>query len=118
MVTPTTFKIRFTEFDSIEDNKIQMFIDDSYLTVGSNWGVVQDLGVFYLTAHYIALALKTDVGNGGTVAQVSSKSVEGISLSYAVPQSKNASEAYFSSTIYGQKFLSHKKTITPRAFLV
>jgi len=41
------------------------------------WGQLFNVGVAFLSAHYLTLALKGNSGKSGAVNQVASKSVEG-----------------------------------------
>ena len=83
MVTPTTFKIRFPEFETTTDIRIQLFLDDSATQISeSKFGISYDLAISYLTAHYLSLSIKTDAGSSGSIGDVASKSVEGVSVSY------------------------------------
>ena len=113
MITPTTFKIRFPEYDSIDDVRIQLFLDDSALQISeSKFGTSYDLAISYLTAHYLTLSIKTDTGSSGSIGQVASKSVEGVSVSYNNATADSQSDSYYSSTSYGQRYLDIRSQIT------
>jgi hypothetical protein len=107
-VTPASFKVRFPEYVSESDDRIQLFLDDAVLTLNFvYWGVKYDLGVNYLVAHELALANKSEQAGGsgaGAGGTISSRSVDGVSISYAVRTADSAKEAYYAQTSYGFKF--------------
>jgi len=117
--TPTAFKARFPEFNSIEDTRIQIFIDDACLVINEDtWGTLYSLAVCYLSAHYLALSEDSLNGNSGSVGNVSSQGVDGTSISFNTYSPDNASQTYWLSTQYGQKFYSLIKSLGSMAFTV
>lgn len=105
-MTALEFKTRFPEFSNTSDATIDIYIQDAEIMVTEQkWGQLFNMGVTYLSAHYLSLSLKSSNGQSGAVNQVSSKSVEGVSVSYATPQG-TISESYYQSTIYGQRYLN------------
>jgi len=102
LITSTNFKIRFPEFTSTADAKINLLIDEAYLSIGSKYGKFQDTAVLYFVAHN--LVIETN-GLNAMSATVSSQSVDGVSVSYAMPTTINEINAYYGSTGYGQKYL-------------
>ena len=111
-VTVDTFKVRFPEFISIENCRIELFLADAVLGVNEAfWGDKYDLGIAYLAAHFLTLSEKGATGGKGAVGAVSSRSVDGSSVSYAVPTPGTAQENFLSATVYGQRFLAMMKTL-------
>jgi len=105
-MTAIEFKNRFPEFVNTSDVTIDIYIQDAGIMVTEQkWGQLFNVGVAFLSAHYLTLALKGNSGKSGAVNQVASKSVEGVSVSYTTPQGTTF-EDYFLSTIYGQRYLS------------
>ena len=102
MITSVDFKIRFPEFTSTADAKINLLIDEAYLSIGAKYGKFQDTAVLYFVAHN--LTIETN-GLNAMSATVSSQSVDGVSVSYAMPTTINEINAYYGSTGYGQKYL-------------
>ena len=102
MITSVDFKIRFPEFTSTADSKINLLIDEAYLSIGAKYGKFQDTAVLYFVAHN--LVIETN-GLNAMSATVSSQSVDGVSVSYAMPTTINEINAYYGSTGYGQKYL-------------
>jgi len=121
-INPTSFKIRFNEFDSVLDAYIQLFIDDAMVILNPVfWGSKYDLGLYYLTAHFLSLSNRTNIGASGSfgpVAPVASKSVDGVSISYNNPVINNMSDAIYGSTIYGQRYLALRQTLGVAACVV
>lgn len=108
-VTTATFKVRFPEFVSQDDSRIQLFLDDAETMLNfTYWGTKYDLGVNYYTAHELAksIAYISSGGSGGGSGVISGKSVDGVSVSYATSTPSNTKEAYYMSTPYGIKYWS------------
>ena len=93
-IDPASFKVRFPEYVSVDDSRIQVFIDDAVVILNTAyWGEKYDLGLYYLAAHYLALASSTEAGSFGPTAPVSSKAVDGTSISFANPTMDDQSDA-------------------------
>jgi len=107
MVTPTNIKARFPEFDSEDDSRIQVFIDDAGVILNEyHWGDKYDLGVSYYVAHSLAIANRATTSSGSDVVsgRISSKSVDGVSVSYTDDIGVGGGSVEFQKTLYGQKF--------------
>ena len=118
-IDPASFKIRFPEFDSVDDSRIQVFIDDAVLVLNeSYWSSKYDLGLYYYTAHSLALATQTEGGNIGSMGLVGSKAVDGTSISYTNPTPNDQSDAYYLSTLYGQRYIQLRDSLGVPAFVV
>lgn len=119
-VDPTTFKVRFPEFDSISDTRIQLFLDDAEIILNPTyWDTKLDLGQSYLTAHYLSLAIQSGASGGSTGASgpITARAVDGVSISYASAAPNDQSEAYYAQTIYGQRYIALRKTLGVLAFV-
>jgi hypothetical protein len=126
-ITIAAFKIRFPGFVSIDDTRIQVFLDDAQLLINKEyWGDIYELGVYYLTAHYLALALEAEsisLGTGGSKSSklggpVNSRSVDGSSVSYAVNAADGDMSKYLSQTGYGAHFLYLMRTLGVAAYVI
>ena len=122
-VTTSSFKIRFPEFVSVDDARIQLFLDDALIILNSvYWGVKYDLGVNYYVAHKLALAIKAEnaggSGSAGGGGAISGRSVDGTSVSYATATPKDGQEAYYNQTSYGREFWALMKTLPIAAFSI
>lgn len=110
-ITATEFKTRFPEFSCEPDPRVELFIADSVSMLNSvYWANKYDLGLHYLTAHYLILATESKDESQGSVGMVSGKSVDGVSVSYAVP-AVGLSDAFYASTVYGQRYLTLRKSL-------
>lgn len=119
MITPASFKIRFTEYSTTADERIQLFIDDSILILNEAfWGEKYDLGLAYLTAHFLTIADKSAAGNIGSVGQVQSKAVDGTSVSFNSGISNSQQDAFYASTSYGQRYLTLRRTLGTVAYVI
>jgi hypothetical protein len=114
MVTPADIKLRFPEFNSVDDAKIQLFIDDATATTNSKCPNY-DLMVSYLTAHLLTLATKTDSDDSSTTKPVVSESVGDVSVSYGGTAGK-ANDSFY-STAYGQRYLDLRKNCIGRPII-
>lgn len=117
--TAEAFKARFTEFNSIDDNRIQIFIDDALLVLNeTTWGKVYSMAVCYLAAHYLTLSEGSASGDDGSVAGIASQGVDGTSISFNSFSPSSASQSYYLSTQYGQRFYTLIKSLGTMAATV
>ena len=67
-----------------------------------------------LTAHYLIMDMNMANGTGGANFLMTSKSVDGVSASYGVPQKylQNPYYAYFANTSFGLKYLQYLIPLT------
>ena len=121
-VDPASFKIRFKEFACEPDAQIQVFIDDSIVILNEAfWAIKYDLGVSYLTAHFLALSKRSEAGSTTSVptsGPISSKSVDGVSVSYASYNVQDVDESFYMSTPYGQRYLQLRSNLGIAAYIV
>lgn len=109
-VTPTTFKARYTEFSTLSDATVQIYLSDAELELDEGrWGTLYDRGLAALAAHFLALAQQSaaaGTGGGGAVGPVTSKSIGDVSVSYGWSNSGSGSATsdYYNSTTYGQDY--------------
>ncbi len=106
-MTVAEFKAYFPEFNSIDDVQIERALDLSSATISEE--VLKDnyeLAYKYLTAHFVYTNSKQFLGNGASVKDLSSKSVDGVSLSYkdngVILDGLNGN---LSTSSYGQMYL-------------
>ena len=110
MITPSNFKTRFAEFNSVDDSLIQMLLDEAYILITENKYL--DTMILYYTAHNLVIQQSQSSGDSGSVATVASESVDGVSTSYANPAIDNPTVSYYMSTSYGQKYLEYKRALS------
>lgn len=112
--TPATFRARFPEFsDPAEypDPRIQLFLDDATLHIGTDenyWKGRYDIAHCYLAAHLLTVGSKTEGGaTGSDVGPIKQKSVGGVSVTKSVvDKDRSEGDLFYSSTAYGQYFLT------------
>lgn len=110
-VTPADIKELFPEFAATADARIQLFIDQSTLSVNTAvWGNKADFAIQYLTAHLLTVVNR---GGGGAAGPITSEKVGDLQRSYA---SGGAVAHELGSTGYGMEFLRLRRSlhITPR----
>jgi len=98
------FLVRFPEIsEDIVDKWLPVFENSYKAYYNAEYGVNEKDNeiILNLLAHLITVSNNNSTGEN--VAPVSSKSVGGVNVSYAVNVGDN-SDAFFSSTIYGQTF--------------
>lgn len=68
--TPATFKARFPEFTPVADARVQIFLSDAFIEIGSSWGDDQARAQEYWAAHQLSMAGEPGVssGEGGSIA--------------------------------------------------
>jgi hypothetical protein len=105
-MTIAEFKAYFTEFDSIADAQVQRALDVALLTSDETiLGDKYNVGLKYLTAHYLALNSSQFSGNSSGNKSINSKSVDGVSISYSESGSNmEAINGQLNSTSYGQVY--------------
>lgn len=117
-VTVASFKTRFPSFATVSNSTIEMLLAEAVVILSeSYWGVKYDIGVMYYTAHLLALDLNVSAGGYSSVGQVSSRSVDGVSISYNTV-SQTGTEAWFASTVFGQRFLELQRNLRIAACVV
>lgn len=105
-----SLKLRYPEFETIPEARLQLFIEDAMLQVSKKaWGKLYEQGVLALAAHLLKI---TPTGKGGgSPYPVSSKTAGSLSIGYAVPTTSNIDEALLATTVYGQRYIQLRKLI-------
>lgn len=122
MITTANFKLKFKEFTCKTDDEIQIFLDEAVeLLNEAFWDTKYDLGLYYLTAHLLALSdrmASTSTKAIATAGPISSKSVDGVSISFAVSEFQNAAAEYYRQTLYGQRYWALLRGLPVAAILL
>ena len=113
-LTPADFKARYPEFDSVDDARIQTFLDEAQLEVGEvPWGTLYEKGVFLLTAHLVVIDQRNQTSSGSGVpspGQLASRKVGDVAVSFATQTtSPDGSDEWYLSSSYGAEYLRLKK---------
>ncbi len=118
-ITAAEFKIRFPEFVGETDARVNVFIADAVLVVNeSQFGTKYDLGLYYLTAHYLYMANKSADGSTTVGGPIASRAVDGTSVSYQTVGTDNEWKNYLLTTTYGQRYLAIIRTLPVNAFTI
>lgn len=109
---PADFKIRFPEFDAVDDARIQFYLDDAQLEVGeAAWGELYEKGVMLLAAHLLQLYLERieDDESGSSISsRVTMRKVGDVQVSFARSTATDATEDWYLQTDYGSEYLRLK----------
>jgi hypothetical protein len=122
--TVADFRARFSEFDSVPDATVQIFLDDAELCVDEDrWGKFYDIGILYLAAHELQLDLKAkQVGSLGSLnvaGPISARTADKVSYTRAVNGLDiDGGQARLASTTYGLKYLELLAKVKPVGFMV
>ena len=100
------FKARFPEileatvdtYFPLNENTYQCYFGATYVGDGN----CNDEAILLLMAHLITIDSKS---GASSLKDAASKSVDGMSISYSVPQAVSQNDAFFMSTSYGQRYL-------------
>jgi len=119
-MTPAEFKIRFPEFASEIDARIQFFIDDADCAFDlCRWGCCYVVGIANYVAHNMAMANYIASGDAAgafpgsssisNAQQWTSKTVGDVSVtrgnSTGIGNGKSQQDSPFFKTLYGQEYL-------------
>lgn len=114
-MTPAEFKVRFPEFASETDQRVQLFIDDADpLFDQERWGDLYPAGVANLVAHELALA-NAQTAQGGSVASINTDDlttkVGDVQVTKDTMLLNKQAENPYLRTFYGQKYLNYRKIV-------
>jgi hypothetical protein len=112
-LVPADFKIRFPEFDAIDDLRVQFWLNDAILEVGEDaWGTLGEKGAMLLAAHFLQLDLERqgdESNSGGLVSsRVTMRKVGDVQVSFARATADDATEDWYLQTSYGSEYLRLK----------
>lgn len=104
IISAHSFKIRFPEFEAVPSSRIEFYIEEAALEVDAAWEARQTLGMLYLTAHKLMMALSR--AGSATGQQIASESFPGVlSVTYTTaPALTDAAVEDLSQTFYGVRF--------------
>ncbi len=114
-LTPADFKIRYPEFDSIPDARVQFMLDDAVLEVSeARWDTLYEKGSMLLAAHLLQLDLnrqETEDDDSSEEGNLASKSIGDVSYSFTKAASESTSDDWYLQTSYGTEYLRLKKRV-------
>lgn len=111
------FRLRFPEFETTPTPAVVFFLNDAMQELSKKrWASLYQRGLFYLTAHLIAMQNRIiENGNGGRFP-VSAENAGELSVSYVAQVAKG--DTQYELTCYGQEFLRLRKLIAIGALVV
>lgn len=115
MATVAQFKIRFPEFQSVEEARVQMFLDDCAALMGneSKWNLHYDTAHQYFAAHYLVVAEFSAMGDSGILAPVKKQEVDDVVVEHAIT-GVSPSFDELTSTSYGKRYQMYRAMAIPR----
>ena len=86
MADTASFKTRFPEYSATADARVQLFLDDVALIIGSEsrWLGYYDVVHEYYTAHFLAVANHTASGDSGLLAPTRKQEVDDVVIETAI----------------------------------
>lgn len=106
-ITAADVKNRFTAFSAVSDSVISDLITDTKCKFNiTAWGDCYKRAHSLYVAHLLALDSMRNSGDSGPKNQISSKSVDGVSVSFGGYTPTSMDEAFLASTSYGQEYLA------------
>ena len=100
------FKTKFPEFDETKVGNYFATSEDDYQcyfgAIYQGSGDCNDQSSLMLQAHLFVI---NDKAGASSLKDTASKSVDGVSVSYAAPATTSQNDAFFMSTKYGQRYM-------------
>lgn len=115
MATVAQFQTRFPEFQDVEEDRVQMFLDDTAALMGneSKWNLHYDVAHQYFAAHYLVVAQYSQMGDSGILAPVKKQEVDDVVIEHAI---SNVSPSFdeLTSTSYGKRYWMYRSMAVPK----
>ena len=110
MASVAEFQIRFPEFSDSTDERIQMFLDDVALIMGTpaRWLGYYDTAQQYYAAHFLVVSEATESGDTSVLAPLHKQEVDDV----LIESQKMSVEINFdelNGTSYGKRVLFYRK---------
>lgn len=105
--TATSIKMRYPEFEDVDDYLIEFAVEEAREVVGSNWTTGYNRAIIYLTAHYVAAGVAAVDAANDDSGEIASESIGRMSISYKTSAASNvdAVASDLSSTSYGKRYV-------------
>ena len=110
MIEVSTFKLRFPEFDDVEDARISLFIQDAVLLMETpeRWLDFYDVAQAYFVAHMLYKGITMEGGDANAMYPVERQEVDDVTVEYAVKKIDPKTEDLY-STSYGKTFVMYRR---------
>lgn len=112
MASVADFQERFPEFCGVDDDRVQMFLNDTALLMNSadKWLDFYDVAQLYYTAHFLVVAETTESGDSGILAPVKHQEVDDVVIKNAIGDVDPTFDDLY-STSYGKRFISYRRIV-------
>lgn len=110
MASVESFQNRFPEFCEVDDERVQLFLDDTALLMGTvgRWLDFYDVAQEYYTAHLLVVSIATESGDTGILAPVKKQEVDDVVIESAVGDIKPSFDDLL-STSYGKRYQNYRR---------
>ena len=112
MATVSEFYARFPEFACKSADRVQMFLDDATLIMGSEsrWLDFYKVANLYLAAHLLYLAEAVLSGDGSAMYPLKKQEVDDVIVEQAIANREIRPEIEdFYSTMYGKNYVRYRR---------
>lgn len=109
--TYADFIVRFPEFATVTQARIELFISDAagYMgTAEERWLTFYNVAQEYLTAHLLVAAQATAAGDTGGLFPVKKQEVDDVTVEFAVADVSATAED-LNSTSYGKRYVGYRR---------
>lgn len=109
--TVVSFGIRFPEFCDVDDDRVQLFLDDAALLMGTDdgrWLDFYSVAHAYHAAHLLTAGEASESGDYGILAPVKRQEVDDVVIESAIGNISATADDYFSTT-YGKRYIHYRK---------
>lgn len=116
MLTLEKFRLRFPEFASVSDSRIEFYIEDTLPQFSSCfWGRLLDKGQAYYIAHFLIVESRQENEDSDPAYPASNKKAGEVSEGYTAPDMTDwaVSEIFYESTSYGQYYMTLRNQCAP-----
>ena len=110
MASVADFQKRFDEFCHVDDDKVQMFLDDVALIMGTphRWLKFYDTAQVYYAAHFLTVSEHTESGDNGITAPAKKQEVDDVIIESAIGSVQPSFDELL-STAYGKRVIFYRK---------
>ena len=110
MSSVSNFQKRFPEFCDEDDSRVQIFLDDCALLMGTpdRWLDFFDVAHEYYTAHFMTVANAEESGDAGVLAPIRKQEVDDVIIEQAIAEAQPTFDELH-STSYGKRFYMYRK---------
>ena len=106
-----SFYKRFPEFCSVDEDRVQMFLQDSILIMAdeAHWcGDIYPIALLYLTAHQMVMGENSASGDSGSAFPLKRQEVDDVVIESAVSNVDTTADPLY-TTSYGQQYAKYRR---------